>query len=146
MKSFVRGFTLLELLIATVIIALGSAGVVLALRNEAAVRLEREAVRLAALLEGARAVSRASGAHAVWIIVPGGFRFQGLPGPPLPTRWLDSKTDASVRAPVLLGPEPVIGPQSIVLRLADQPLQSLQVATDGVGPFRVVNSQHEGEP
>ena len=59
-------------------------------------------------------------------------------GDGLPTRWLDPQVRAEVvgaRA-VQLGPEPLIGAQRIVLRLADQ---RLELATDGLGPFAVVN-------
>ncbi|MBP6357465.1 MAG: prepilin-type N-terminal cleavage/methylation domain-containing protein, partial [Burkholderiaceae bacterium] len=44
------GFTLLELLVVVAIIAIGTAGVSLALRDASASSLEREAQRLAALL------------------------------------------------------------------------------------------------
>ena len=55
----------------------------------------------------------------------------------MPTRWLDPQVRAEVvGAPgVQLGPEPMIGAQSIVLRLADQ---RLELATDGLGPFGVI--------
>lgn len=115
----------------------------LALRDRNADRLDEEAVRLSALLEGARARSRASGQAVRWAPVAeagGGFRFQGLPPQAgLPGAWLDERTRAEViGAPWLrLGPEPVIGPQRVTLRLEDR---QLVLATDGLAPFAVLES------
>jgi general secretion pathway protein H len=58
----------------------------------------------------------------------------------LPTHWLQPDVRAQVLLPdgapsslgVLLGPEPVIGEQRIVLRLDDQ---QVVVHTDGLSPF-----------
>jgi general secretion pathway protein H len=141
------GFTLIELMIVVVLIAVASSVASLALRDPASTTLEREGARLAALLESARAEARASGLATYWepqtqVQSPDqaspGFRFVGLPpSEALPTHWLDSGVSAEVvgaRA-VMLGPEPLIGAQSIVLRLRDQ---RLTLATDGLGPFVVV--------
>jgi general secretion pathway protein H len=140
--SRVRGFTLIELMIVVVLIAVASSVASLALRDPAATTLEREGARLAALLESGRAEARASALAAYWEPQPQAagapdFRFVGLPPSyELPTRWLESGVSAEVvgaRA-VLLGPEPLIGAQRIVLRLRDQ---RLTLATDGLGPFVV---------
>ncbi|HUP08126.1 MAG TPA: prepilin-type N-terminal cleavage/methylation domain-containing protein [Caldimonas sp.] len=137
-----RGFTLIELMIVVVLIAVASTVASLALRDPASTALEREAARLAALLESARAEARASGIAASWEPIPAdpqatGFRFVGLgANPDLPTRWLDDGVSAEVigaRA-VVLGPEPLIGAQRIVLRLRDR---RVVLATDGIGPFAV---------
>ena len=58
-----QGFTLLELLVVVALIAIATAGVSLSLRDSADSALERDATRLAALLETARAQARASGRH-----------------------------------------------------------------------------------
>ena len=92
-----RGFTLLELLVVVSIMALATAGVGLALRDGSQQSLEREGERLAALLESARAQSRASGVLVRWRAVEGGFRFDGLRAGTLPTQWLDNST--RVRGP-----------------------------------------------
>ena len=131
------GFTLVELLVVVAIVALASAGVSLAVRDSADTRLDREAERLAALLEVARAESRTSGVPVRWRAVPGGFRFEGLPAPPQAVAWLGSDTVAETAAPLVLGPDPVIGAQQVVLRSAVRPQRALRVASDGLRPFAV---------
>lgn len=119
------------------IIAFATAGVSFALRDSAAAQLEREAMRLAALLESARAQSRASGAPVRWVATEHGFRFDGLPPRTLPEQWLAPGTRVAPGPPLVLGPEPIIGPQAVVLSSAEQPGRSLRVATDGLRPFAV---------
>jgi general secretion pathway protein H len=135
-----RGFTLLELLVVVAIMAIASAGVAFALRDNSQTLLERDAARLAALLESARAQSRASGVAVRWQPVAGGFRFEGVPAGALPDHWLGSDTVTRADARLLLGPEPVIGRQEVVLQSASQPAQRLRVATDGVRPFAVMSA------
>ncbi|MBO9678984.1 MAG: prepilin-type N-terminal cleavage/methylation domain-containing protein [Acidovorax sp.] len=132
-----RGFTLLELLVVVSIMALATAGVGLALRDSGQTQLEREGERLAALLESARAQSRASGAPVRWRAVPQGFRFDGLPPGNLPSAWLDAGTQVRGPGVLVLGPEPLIGPQQVVLGHAGTPGRALRVATDGLRPFAV---------
>jgi general secretion pathway protein H len=150
------GFTLIELLVVIAIVALTAGIVSLALRDADAGRLERDAVRLAALLEAARAESRATGIAVWWVPAGagdtaddtagqaaadgtdgGGFRFVGLPDAAgMPRAWLDDGVRAEVLGPprVQLGPEALIGAQRIVLRLGEH---RLELATDGLGPFTV---------
>ena len=134
-----RGFTLLELLVVISIIALATAGVSLAMRDSSETRLERDAQRLAALLDAARAQSRASGLPVRWRAVPGGFRFEGLPQETPPGSWLDIGTLPVGAGPhmLLLGPDPIVAPQQLVLTHTGQPGRSLAVATDGLHPFQV---------
>ena len=132
-----RGFTLLELLLVVTIIAMASAGVAFAMRDTSDTELEREAQRLAALLDAGRALSRANGVPVRWVRTPQGFRFEGLSAQALPTHWLNAQTVAQMRAPLLLGPEPIIGPQEVALHLRDHPDRVLHVRTDGLGPFAV---------
>ena len=135
-----RGFTLLELLVVISIIALATAGVALAMRDSGQTQLEREAQRLAALLESARAQSRASGVPVRWRPTASGFEFEGLPTGALPNRWLAegvSATSATGAAVLLLGPEPIIGRQQVVLSMAAQADRRLSVETDGLRPFTV---------
>jgi general secretion pathway protein H len=132
-----RGFTLLELLVVIAIIAIATAGVSFALRDSQATQLEREAQRLAALLESGRAQSRSSGVPVRWHPTAAGFQFEGVPPKTLPDHWLSDTTQ--VRAPVtlLLGPEPIIGRQEVVLGSSAAPDRSLRIATDGLRPFSV---------
>ena len=66
-RDAARGFTLIELLVVIAIVALASAAVTLAMRDPQATQLEREAARLSALLESARAEARASGLAVFWV-------------------------------------------------------------------------------
>lgn len=136
-----RGFTLLELLVVVSIMALATAGVGLALRDGSQQSLEREGERLAALLESARAQSRASGVLVRWRAVEGGFRFDGLRAGTLPTQWLDNSTRVRGPGSLVLGPEPLIGPQQVILVQPQHPEHALRVATDGLRPFAVSSAE-----
>ncbi|MBL8965281.1 MAG: prepilin-type N-terminal cleavage/methylation domain-containing protein, partial [Phycisphaerae bacterium] len=136
-----RGFTLIELLVVLVLVAIGAGVVSLALRDGAATKLEEEGARLAALLEGARAESRAAGVPVVW--VPGlddrasgtpaegttaesGFRFVGLPvSLNMPGHWLEPRVTAQVVGGkgLVLGPDAIVPPQRVVLRLDDRRIE-----------------------
>jgi len=123
------------------IVAIGTALASLALRDGAQSRLDEEGARLSALLESARAEARASGITVRWApteaTVSDGtqFHFTGLPaGAELPTRWLGEGVSAEIvgaRA-LLLGPEPVLPAQRLVLHLDDR---RLVLASDGLAPF-----------
>lgn len=129
------GFTLLELLVVVAIVAIASAGVAFALRDTGAAPLAREGERLAALLESGRARSRLSGQPVRWVATDAGFRFEGLPPNALPQHWLERDTRVAGRAVLVLGPEPIIGPQAVVITSAEHPEHSVRVATDGLRPF-----------
>lgn len=132
-----RGFTLIELLVVVAIIAIASAGVSFALRDSGATQLEREAQRLAALLESARAQSRSTGVPVQWAPTDGGFRFEGVAEDQLPQRWLAETTRVRGSVTLRLGPEPIIGRQEVVLESGTPPGRSLRIATDGLRPFAV---------
>ena len=132
-----RGFTLLELLVVLAIMAMATAGVSLTLRDNSQTTLEREAQRLAALFESARAQSRASGVPVLWRPTPGGFGFEGLPPSALPGQWLDPGTTVRGTPTVQLGPEPIVGAQTVELFNRDMPQSVLRVTTDGLRPFAV---------
>lgn len=131
------GFTLLELLVVVAIIAMASAGVGLSMRDSAQVQLDREALRLSALFESARARSRVSGVPVHWRAEADGFRFEGLAATALAQHWLDKDTSVIGTADVLLGPEPIIGPQEVVLVSRSQPGRQVRLASDGLRPFAV---------
>lgn len=141
-----RGFTLMELMVVVAIIAIASAGVMFAIPDASATALERDAQRLAALLDSARAQSRASGLAVVWRATPEGFKFEGLPQAKnastgemvdlvkFPTTWLSSDTRVDESSRLALGPEPIIARQEVVLLNA---ARSLTLATDGIRPFAI---------
>lgn len=133
------GFTLLEILVVLAIIAFATAGVTLSLRDPSETQLEREASRLAALLESARGQSRARGIPVFWRATPEGFTFDGLPPGTLPSRWLDVGTGTVSVNPILrLGPDPLIGRQEIALAVLAKPERVLRIGTDGLRPFSVL--------
>jgi general secretion pathway protein H len=138
--SKTSGFTLLELLVVVTIIAIASAGVAFAMRDASQDQLEREAQRLAALLDSARARSRTSGVPVRWAPSAQGFVFEGLPPKSFPERWLMPDLVIHSAAPVVLGPEPIIDQQDIALSSASHPGTVLHVVTDGLRPF-VVQAQ-----
>ena len=135
------GFTLFELMVVVAIIAIASAGVAFALRDSASAPLDRDAQRLSALLESARARSRLSGQPVRWIADADSFHFEGLPQGALPQGWLAADTRVAGPGVLVLGPEPIIGPQAVVLTSVGHPDLSVRVATDGVRPFTVGSSQ-----
>ncbi|MFO1326435.1 MAG: GspH/FimT family pseudopilin [Rubrivivax sp.] len=144
-RAAARGFTLIELMVVLALVAVATGVVALALRDGEATRLEHEAERLAALLESARAEARAAGVPVGWVLTPesrdGAFRFVGLPASRrLPQQWLDAEVSARIaddRPALVLGPEPLLEAQRVRLSLGER---TLDVATDGLGPFAVVSA------
>jgi len=133
-----KGFTLLELLVVISLMALATAGISLSLRDSGEQQLEREAQRLATLLESARAQARTNGSLVTWRPVGQGFRFEGLPKHvTMPTQWLQAVVQVQPVTPLVLGPEPLIPAQSITLSLPQSSLAPLRIATDGLRPFTV---------
>ena len=80
-----------------------------------------------------------TGSPVRWRPTANGFLFEGLPsGSDFPTGWLGPDVQAAGAGVVVLGPEPVIGPQQIRLVSTSDPSRSLTLATDGVRPFSVL--------
>lgn len=138
------GFTLVELLVVMAIIGLAMAGVAFAMRDTSHAVLDREAERLAALFEAARAQSRASGVPVRWRLTEQGFVFDGTDENALPTQWMSDGIHVQglmanglrVNA-IQLGPEPIIAAQEVTIASDNVPGRSLLVATDGLRPFSV---------
>ncbi|MFM7026188.1 MAG: prepilin-type N-terminal cleavage/methylation domain-containing protein [Limnohabitans sp.] len=141
-----RGFTLIELLVVVALIAVATAGVTLSLRDSASDALERDAQRLAAVLESARAQSRANGTPVTWQAQAGGFALQGLPHSPNSQAWLSEQTRVQAGPAVVLGPEPLIQPRQILLYSALPGGHSVRVVTDGLRPFEVRRDVAGGTP
>jgi general secretion pathway protein H len=141
--QLIRGFTLLEPLVVIAIIAVATAGATLAMRDSSVTALEREAQRLAAILEAGRSQSRTTGLALRWQPQAEGFTMVGEKA--LETdklqAWLTEGTTAQTannQPFVLLGPEPIIAAQSITLSLQGR---SVEITTNGLRPFRVENVQ-----
>ena len=130
-----QGFTLIELLVVVSLLAVVSAAAVLAMPSPARKQLEEEALRMATLMEIARAQSRASGLPVYLHVQEQGFEFEGSSVVrKLSSRWLYENTSANKQL-LQLGPEPVIAAQT--LRLAGAGGQQVVLQTDGVSPFDV---------
>ena len=138
-----RGLTLLELLVVLAIIAISSAGVALAMRDNAQNQLERDTQRLIAKLEAARVQSRAQGLPIVWRTTDSGFIIEtpvvGSGFVAQRDDWLSAGMFADMKA-ITLGPEPIIPPATITLsnsnvQTSDAKLMQLRIGTDGLQPF-----------
>ena len=146
------GFTLLELLVVVALIAVATAGVSLSLRDSAQSALQRDAERLAVLLETGRVQARANGLPVVWRTQDNSskplqsFVFEGLPPPGLPQNWLAETTRARAGSAITLGPEPLIEPQAVALSAAQSSGQTLWVVTDGLRPFKVQSTREQVSP
>lgn len=142
------GFTLVELLVVLLIVALASGGVTLALRDSQAQQLEREAQRLVAWLEAGRAQARASASAIHWRSRADGFEFVGAGLRPnqrytllRPQTWLQPGVQARIVAPpqaqtLQLGPEAILPAQTLELRLGEH---SLRIGSSGLAPFAVLD-------
>jgi general secretion pathway protein H len=134
------GFTLFELLVVVAIIAIATAGATVALRDSSATALEREAQRVAAVLEAGRSQSRTTGLAVRWQPTADGFLLAGSAAPADTDNtqpWLTPGTTAQPgdgNTFVLLGPEPIIPAQSVTLALEGR---RVQISTDGLKPFRI---------
>lgn len=153
-----RGFTLIELMVVITLIAIATAGVSLALRDSASTALDRDAQRLATVLETARVQSRSSGVALAWVPMPQGFailpaafvgaaQINGSEVGVVP--WLTQGANATIvnskgalQPSLLLGAEPMISPAVVVLSLGER---RLRVASDGLRPFRVLSTD-DGAP
>ena len=131
------GFTLIELLVVLAIVAIASAGVVLTLRDNSARDLERDAQRLSAVLASARAQSRMQGTPVWWRPNATGFLIDGLQPAQAAHTWLSPDTQ-SLSPAFVLGPEPVMDANTIVLQSRQQAATRIQLSTDGLRPFAVV--------
>lgn len=132
-------------MVVVAIVAIASIGVVASLPDPARGQLEKEGTRLASLLDTARAYSQASGLPVTWTPTATGFRFDGLSESAASdlkkeSHWLTPELHTDKETTLILGPEPMIAPQSVTLLLGSY---RLRLRTDGLGPF--VMAPNEGE-
>lgn len=149
-RSALHGFTLIELMVVITMIAIATAGVSFALRDNESTLLDREAERLAVVLEAARVQSRSTGQALAWLPQPQGFVVlpaRELAGSQVSINiasinpWLTPDMNAQIissstlaQRSILLGAEPMIAPSSVLLSLGTR---RLRVVTDGLRPFTV---------
>jgi general secretion pathway protein H len=131
-----QGFTLLELMVVVAIIGISMGLISLAIRDSPSQDLQMEARKLAARIELARVRSRSSGAIVLWQPTEKGYRFSGLESQELDSQWSNPKIKIDSAA-IVLGPEPVLPPQSITLTYDRQ---SIRIGSDGVGAFAILPS------
>ncbi|MFT4196556.1 MAG: prepilin-type N-terminal cleavage/methylation domain-containing protein [Pseudoxanthomonas sp.] len=135
------GFTLIELLVVVALVAVATAAVTLSLRKSSDAQLDREAARLCALLDAARAESRTTGIAIHWMPANQGFLFWPWPATasPLPDRWMAADVQAHASPTVLtLGPAPIIEASRVTLIVGDR---QLTIGTDGLHAFAPVEAQ-----
>jgi general secretion pathway protein H len=136
-----RGFTLLELLVVLVIIGVAAGGIMLGLRDNQETTLYKQAEQLTAVMEIARAQSRARGLAVELAVDEEGFMVKD-PGMAIDekkiTPWQAKGISVSGSLPVHLGPEPILPAQTIVLSLGPH---SLRVGTQGLKPFAIEELQ-----
>ncbi len=132
-----RGFTLLELLIVLVLIGVASATIMAGMRSSDEVQLHKQAEQLVAAIEVGRAQSRARGLAAELAVHEGGFLIKD-PHVAIDeskiTPWLEPGMTASGHVPLLLGPEPILPPQTLQLHLGEF---SVRISSQGLAPFVV---------
>ena len=154
-----RGFTLIELMVVIAMIAIATAGVTFAFRDNESSLLDKEADRLSNVLEAVRVQSRSSGVAMVWLPLANGFvvlpeaalagpsvqisplSINAWLAPAMSARIVDGATNEQSRAQpprLRLGAEPMLAPSAVVLRLGER---QLQVATDGLRPFSVQSTE-----
>lgn len=124
------GFTLLEMLVALVILAVGMSAALIALRPDQGRLLGNEAERLALLLDQAREESALGGAPLAWVAREDGYEFQRRELSDTGPSWV------VVRGDDLLRPRNLpVGMYARRLQLAGQPLEyGARVALGGAGP------------
>lgn len=133
-------------MVVVALIAVATASAVLSMRDSASTALERDAQRLAAVLEAARAQARANDAAVWWLSNELGYVLRGPSRPEVQQAWLSQHTRTRSTTPVQLGSEPLMAAQRIELFSALSPQHRLWVVTDGLRPFAVQVPDAPGRP
>jgi general secretion pathway protein H len=134
-----QGFTLLEVMVVLVIIALVTGLVALRIQPDPQQQLRMDGERLSLWLEAVRAQSRVQGRPAQARVTAQGVEVIGLTqanqaAPRL--NWLSSDTRPALPESLLwLGPEPILAAQKLTLVSVRDPSTSTVIWTNGLGPW-----------
>ena len=133
------GFTLIELMVVLLVLALSSSLVVMGMRDTSQQTLEREADRLINVLEAARAQARGNGTALVWQSDERGYAISALTSPELQQPFQPWYTPGTRSEPSswVISAEPVQSAVRLTLLMESAPNARLSVATDGAASFKV---------
>jgi len=133
------GFTLIELMVVLLVLALSSSLVVMGTRDTSQQTLEREADRLINILEAARAQARSNSTALLWQSDARGYSISALTNPEIQQAfhtWYLPGTRSEPSSWVISA-EPVQSAARLTLLIEGAPTARLSVATDGAASFKV---------
>ena len=133
------GFTLIELMVVLLVLALSSSLVVMGTRDTSQQTLEREANRLINILEAARAKARSNSTALLWQSDARGYSISALTNPDIQQAfhtWYLPGTRSEPSSWVISA-EPVQSAARLTLLIEGAPNARLSVATDGAASFKV---------
>jgi general secretion pathway protein H len=141
------GFTLLELMLVVLVVALTTALIAMRWPQPPVRDLSHDAERLAAQLDILRQQAASQGHPLIWTAHPSGYAWSPATGAQAraqdgpaasspPTPWLSPHTRSQTPQLVLPG-EPVSGPLVVELRSALNPSLRATVEASGLSPFKV---------
>jgi general secretion pathway protein H len=134
------GFTLIELMVVLLVLALCSSLVVMSTRNTAQQTLEREADRLVNVLEAARAQARSNSTALLWQSDAQGYSVRALTDPESQTKvhqWYVPGT-RSEPSTWVISAEPVQAAVRLSLLLEGATSERVSIATDGAASYKVM--------
>ena len=137
MNSHTTGFTLVELMVVLLVLALGSSIVLVNMRSSLHSSLDTEAQRVQAVLENARAQARTRHTLLTWQSDATGFTVSTANDASVVLErmpWLASGTFSEPDS-LSISAEPVQPPMRLTLRHADLPRATWVLETNGVGSF-----------
>ena len=132
------GFTLIEMIVVLALVALVSGLVALGVRPSPQHQLSREGERLALWLEFVRTQSRSQGDWVQVQVDRSGAQALGARPDAVGTgrlNWLYTDTSPMTAVTLILGPEPVLPPQHVLLLSTADDRARVRVGTGGLGPW-----------
>ena len=134
------GFTLIELMVVLLVLALSSSLVVMSTRDSSQQTLEREADRLINVLEAARAQARSSSTALLWQSDARGYSISAVTDPQTQQQFQTWYLPGTRSEPTswLISAEPVQSATRLTLLMEGAPNARLSVATDGAASFKVM--------